>query len=120
MVIKIAVVSEAQVRNKYMGYGIGYKGSKNKIAEEILEQLPSGNRLVDLFGGGLHEVKILDKSNVRRLTPKECFRLMGFSDSDYEKAHSVCSDTQLYKQAGNSIVVDVLEAVLKELLKDEI
>lgn len=69
-------------------------------------------------GGGLHEVKILDKSNVRRLTPKECFRLMGFSDSDYEKAHSVCSDTQLYKQAGNSIVVDVLEAVLNELLKD--
>lgn len=53
MVIKIAVVSEAQVRNKYMGYGIGYKGSKNKIAEEILEQLPSGNRLVDLFGGGV-------------------------------------------------------------------
>jgi len=35
-----------------MGYGIGYRGSKNKIAEEILEQLPSGNRLVDLFGGG--------------------------------------------------------------------
>lgn len=65
-------------------------------------------------------MKILDKSNVRKLTPKECFRLMGFSDSDYEKAHSACSDTQLYKQAGNSIVVDVLEAVLKELLKDEI
>lgn len=67
-------------------------------------------------GGGLHEVKILDKSNIRRLTPKECFRLMGFTDDDYEKAHSVCSDTQLYKQAGNSIVVDVLEAVLKRLL----
>ena len=67
-------------------------------------------------GGGHHEVKILDKSNVRRLTPKECFRLMGFSDSDYEKAHSVCSDTQLYKQAGNSIVVGVIEAILKQLL----
>lgn len=67
-------------------------------------------------GGGLHEVKILDKSNVRKLTPKECFRLMGFSDSDYEKAHSVCSDTQLYKQAGNSIVVGVIEAILKQLL----
>lgn len=66
--------------------------------------------------GGHHEVKILDRTNVRRLTPKECFRLMGFSDSDYEKAHSVCSDTQLYKQAGNSIVVDVIEAVLKQLL----
>lgn len=61
-------------------------------------------------------MKILDKSNVRKLTPKECFRLMGFSDSDYEKAHSVCSDTQLYKQAGNSIVVGVIEAILKQLL----
>lgn len=67
-------------------------------------------------GGGYHEVKILDKTNVRRLTPKECFRLMGFSDSDYEKAHSVCSDTQLYKQAGNSIVVDVIVMVLNQLL----
>ena len=46
---------------------------------------------------------------IRKLTPKECFRLMGFSDEDFEKAASVCSNTQLYKQAGNSIVVDVLE-----------
>ena len=46
---------------------------------------------------------------IRKLTPKECFRLMGFCDEDFEKAASVCSNTQLYKQAGNSIVVDVLE-----------
>lgn len=53
---------------------------------------------------------------IRRLTPKECFRLMGFDDLDYENARSVNSDTQLYKQAGNSIVVNVLEAVLTNLL----
>ena len=53
---------------------------------------------------------------IRRLTPKECFRLMGFDDLDFEKARSVNSDTQLYKQAGNSIVVNVLEAVLTNLL----
>lgn len=46
---------------------------------------------------------------IRKLTPKECFRLMGFNDEDFEKAASVNSNTQLYKQAGNSIVVDVLE-----------
>lgn len=53
---------------------------------------------------------------VRKLTPKECWRLMGFDDEDFEKARAVCSDTQLYKQAGNSIVVDVLEGILGSLL----
>lgn len=54
---------------------------------------------------------------IRKLTPKECWRLMGFDDSDIEKAQAVgISNAQLYKQAGNSIVVDVLVAILKELL----
>ena len=54
---------------------------------------------------------------IRKLTPKECWRLMGFADADIEKAQSVgMSNTQLYKQAGNSIVVPVLEAVLGNLL----
>ena len=53
---------------------------------------------------------------IRKLTPLECWRLMGFDDSDFKKAQKVCSDTQLYKQAGNSIVVNVLVAILKELL----
>ena len=52
---------------------------------------------------------------IRKLTPKECWRLMGFDDSDFEKAVKVNSNTQLYKQAGNSIVVPVLEAIMKEL-----
>ena len=56
---------------------------------------------------------------IRKLTPKECWRLMGFDDSDFEKATKVNSNTQLYKQAGNSIVVNVLEAILKELLINE-
>jgi DNA (cytosine-5)-methyltransferase 1 len=52
---------------------------------------------------------------IRKLTPKECFRLMGFSDEDFAKAEAVNSNTQLYKQAGNSIVVDVIAHILKEL-----
>ena len=51
----------------------------------------------------------------RMLTPKECFRLMGFDDESYYRAAAVVSDTQLCKQAGNSIVVDVLMAIFKEL-----
>ncbi len=54
---------------------------------------------------------------IRKLTPKECWRLMGFEDSDFEKAEKVCSNSQLYKQAGNSIVVDVLEHLLANVLK---
>lgn len=57
---------------------------------------------------------------IRKLTPKECWRLMGFADEDFKKAARVNSNTQLYKQAGNSIVVNVLEAILNNLLKEEI
>ena len=44
---------------------------------------------------------------------------MGFDDNDFEKAERVCSNTQLYKQAGNSIVVNVLEHILVNLLPQE-
>lgn len=55
---------------------------------------------------------------IRKLTPKECFRLMGFSDSEFERAQNVeISNSQLYKQAGNSIVVDVLYYIYIELYK---
>lgn len=54
---------------------------------------------------------------VRRLTPKECWRLMGFSDEQFEKAQAVNSNSQLYKQAGNSIVVPVMSCIFKNLFK---
>lgn len=53
----------------------------------------------------------IEKRRIRKLTPRECFRLMGFSD-DFK---IVVSDTQAYQQAGNSIVVDVLISILEEL-----
>ena len=54
---------------------------------------------------------------IRKLTPLECWRLMGFDDEDFYKAKNVgISDTQLYRQAGNSIVVNVLEEIFKTLL----
>ena len=57
----------------------------------------------------------VQQMRIRRLTPKECWRLMGFDDEDFEQAKQVNSDTQLYKQAGNSIVVNVLEGIVKNL-----
>lgn len=58
----------------------------------------------------------LDGFRIRKFTPKECWRLMGFDDADFDKAEKVNSNTQLYKQAGNSIVVNVLEQILDNLL----
>lgn len=53
---------------------------------------------------------------VRKLTPRSCWRLMGFSDEDFDKASSVVSNTQLYKQAGNSICKPVLESLFRQML----
>lgn len=60
---------------------------------------------------------IYNNKILRFITEKECWRLMGFDDEYFEKAEKVNSNTQLYKQAGNSIVVNVLMAILKELIK---
>ena len=59
----------------------------------------------------------LPNFQIRKLTPQECWRLMGCSDDDFFKAEAVNSNTQLYKQAGNAIVVDVLEEIFRELFK---
>jgi DNA (cytosine-5)-methyltransferase 1 len=58
---------------------------------------------------------VSDCLRIRKLTPKECFRLMGFDDEDFENAEAVNSNTQLYKQAGNSIGVPVVEHILTAL-----
>lgn len=65
-------------------------------------------------------IKVINNTDIgyriRKLTPKECWRLMGFSDEDFENARNAgVSNTQLYKQAGNSIVTDVLYHIFKEL-----
>ena len=54
---------------------------------------------------------------IRKLTPKECWRLMDFSDDDFDKAAQVNSNTQLYKQAGNSIVRNVLIAIMGQFIE---
>lgn len=62
-------------------------------------------------------LKVLKDNHIRRLTPLEAYRLMGFSDNDFWRVKAMgMSDAQLFHQAGNSIVVDVLMAIFKELL----
>lgn len=61
--------------------------------------------------------KVETEYRIRKLTPKECWRLMNFKDADFDKAAEVNSNTQLYKQAGNSIVCNVLVAILGQLFE---
>lgn len=61
---------------------------------------------------------VVDQFRIRKLTERECFRLMGVADIDSDKIRQVVSKTQCYKLAGNSIVVDVLVAILNQLFSD--
>lgn len=94
-----------------------YDGYNNKInkSDVIGTVVPQNSRWGITNGWKIVEVN-MNNLRIRKLTPKECWRLMGFDDEDFEKASKVNSNTQLYKQAGNSIVVNVLMAILKELL----
>lgn len=57
----------------------------------------------------------IEKINIRRLMPIECWRLQGFSDDMFKKAAQFNSDSQLYKQAGNSVTVNVIEKIAERL-----
>lgn len=81
----------------------------NAIAMSLMA-CPTGN------AGGNSYLYQTNDLRVRKLTPKECWRLMGFDDADFDKAAQHNSNTQLYKQAGNSIVVDVLCYIFKQML----
>lgn len=70
--------------------------------------------------GGEQNIKIevnQEPLKLRKLTPRECFRLMSFTDEDIDKCYAIgMNDSQLYKQAGNSIVVRVLERIFEQLI----
>ena len=88
---------------------------------------PTEQRLEINKNGTSNTITTVQKDNyvinnnlrIRKLTPKECWRLMGISDDDFEKAKEVNSNTQLYKQAGNAIVVDVLAAIFMQLFRNK-
>lgn len=77
------------------------------------------SRTIKCGGGGGAKTGWYQLPNyrIRRLTPRECFRLQGYSDNFFENSQKLNSDTQLYKQAGNTISVTVIKAILKNLLK---
>ena len=112
-------------RHANRGNGFGWHPTDgNVIANTLLAS--SNNRPSDNFirepkciqVGNLTtdgDKRIINDDRIRKITPKEYWRLMGFTDKDFEKAAVVNSDTQLYKQAGRSVVVNVLEEIFKKL-----
>ena len=69
--------------------------------------------------GGGKKPRVIIGEEIRSVTPKECFRLQGWTDDYFDKAEFVNSDSQLYKQAGNGVTVQVVEAIVKKLKEIE-
>ena len=88
----------------------GTKGFKTKVNTDLKVARPLLQSMHKMHRAGVDNY-VTHTGKIRKLTPRECLRLMGFRDS----FKMVTSDTQLYRQAGNSIVVDVLIAILKQI-----
>ncbi|HHX71241.1 MAG TPA: hypothetical protein GX708_24745 [Gallicola sp.] len=99
-----------------LGVCVGtYQYAKSDNFMQGKDRLQLGKEVSDTLQTTPKEGIVYSNLRIRKLTPKECFRLMGVKDEDYEKL--TCSNAQKYKQAGNSIVVNVLMAIFKELIK---
>lgn len=101
-----------------------YGSRKPRVYEEYSPTLRANSgqfKVVESLKSQHNGVEFDSKNTciVRKLTPRECWRLMGCSDRDFDKAQDVNSNTQLYKQAGNAIVVDVLECIFNNLLSNK-
>lgn len=89
----------------------GTKNFKTSTKTDLEVARPLLQSMHKMHRAGVDNYVTHNKGRIRKLTPTECLRLMGFMD-DFKK---VVSDTQLYRQAGNSIVVDVMIALLKQM-----
>ena len=96
-----------------------YQNEHNSLAGRIYDEKGLSATLKS-EGGGLGAKTGLYKTQnkIRRLTPLECWRLQGFTDEEFYRAEAEVSDTQLYKQAGNSITVNVIAEILKKIYLD--
>ncbi len=95
---------------KYVLAG-GTKNFKTSKATDLPVARPLLQSMHKMHRAGVDNYITYERGKIRKLTPRECLRLMGFRDS----FKIVVSDTQMYRQAGNSIVVDVLMALLKQI-----
>lgn len=98
--------------------GLIHLGNLEMAANEAIKRVYSPDGVcptITTMTGGHRQPKILLNDKVRKLTPRECWRAMGFSNDEFVKVEGKLSNTQLYKQAGNTICVSCLEAIFAEL-----
>ena len=97
----------------------GKSGKSWQFEQQVYDENGSARTLKASEGSGNIPKVVNSNLRIRKLTTKECFRLMGVKDEDYEKVAKNQSDSSLYHLAGDSIVVNVLMAIFNELLKKE-
>lgn len=103
--------------NTVKGYAEAYPGDGIYINRPHQKRGVVQKGMIQTLKTSCTDVATIDENlRIRKLTPLECWRLMGFSDEDFRKAEAVNSNTQLYSQAGNSIVRQVLMAIFKEMM----
>lgn len=91
-------------------------GTANTVGTYVVENQQYAQVKLTLSANGWQQNNVLIKNmRIRKLTPKECFRLQGFPDEYFERAKAVNSDNQLYKQAGNSVTVNVIYEIARRL-----
>ena len=107
--------------NKIMRkYGVFDKEEKKHQAGSVYDENYCSPTIYTATGGYRQPmVETNNNMRIRKLTPKECFRLMGVKDEDFEKIRKNQSDSSLYHLAGDSIVVNVLMAIFKEMIKND-
>ena len=116
--IKQATADESIAMDNGGVANLSYQSSKTRRGRVIGGGNISPTITTQDNAGGLMQVSVDSnkKYRIRRLTPRETWRLMDFTDGQFDRAKAAgLSDTQLYKQAGNSIVVGVLEQIMDNL-----
>ena len=98
------------------GYAIAEEGDSINLEQpnSTTRRGRVGNKIANTLTCSCNQA-VVNEYRIRKLTPLECYRLMGFDDEDFYKASALNSNSQLYKQAGNSICVNVLEEIFKNL-----
>ncbi len=108
--IRIKVATKRGYDLAYPGDSVNYAvpGSKTRRGRV-------GNQVANTLDTGVHQGIVTADYRIRRFTPREAWRLQGFPDSLIDRAATVNSETQLYKQAGNSVTVPVVYEIAKKL-----
>jgi len=108
-------ITLTKVNDNYSMLNGGKWDNLNESSRRVYNENYVSPTITTMAGGNLEPKVALNNLRIRKLTPRECYRLMGFSDEAFDKAQANQSNSSLYHQAGDSIVVNILMAIFKQL-----